>query len=398
MRIAMIGQRGLPATFGGVERHVEELGSRLVSRGHEVTVFCRTNYSSGHLEEHRGMHLRHLPAVNAKHFDAITHSVISSLSATADGPDIIHYHALGPGLAAPLPRLLSRAKVVLTVHGLDYQRSKWGTGARQALKVAAWASARVPHTTIVVSRALADHYQQAYGCPTAYVPNGVDPPLAHDAVELGRFGLSPGSYVLFVGRLVPEKAPDLLIRAFRRIPGDTRLVVAGGSSFTAAYAESLRHIAAGDRRVLLPGYAYGSALAALYAHAAAFVLPSTVEGLPLTLLEAASHGTPVLASDIPPHLEILTTSGPGHRLFPSGDEGALAAELMAMLANPQAEATGAAELGSRVLAQYRWDDAARATEELYCRVLAPGGHRDHPTSPSSSPDGAEDRRVHPYVR
>jgi glycosyltransferase involved in cell wall biosynthesis len=392
MNIAMIGQRGLPATFGGVERHVEELGSRLVSRGHQVTVFCRTNYTSERRTEHRGMRLRHLPTVNTKHFDAIAHSVVSSFAAMADRPDIIHYHALGPGLAAPLPRLFSTAKVVLTVHGLDHQRSKWGVAARQVLKTAAWTSARVPDTTIVVSQALADHYARCYGRDTVYVPNGVDPPLAHSASELDRFGLSSGSYVLFVGRLVPEKAPDVLIKAFRRIPGDVRLVVAGGSSFTAAYARSLRDIAAADDRVVLPGYVYGSALQALYANAAAFVLPSTVEGLPLTLLEAASHGTPVLASDIPPHIEILGTSRPGHRLFPAGDEAALATELAAMLAGREAEAQGAAELSRRVMATYHWDAAARAAEELYLRALADPS-RQVRRAPAS--ETADTRQVQP---
>ena len=392
MNIAMIGQRGLPATFGGVERHVEELGSRLASRGHQVTVFCRKNYTSECGVEHRGMRLRHLPTVNTKHFDAIAHSVVSSFAALADRPDIIHYHALGPGLAAPLPRLFSTAKVVLTVHGLDHQRGKWGVAARQVLKAAAWTSARVPDSTIVVSQALADHYEQAYGRQTTYVPNGVDPPLHHSTAELDQFGLTPGSYVLFVGRLVPEKAPDVLIRAFRRIPGDVRLVVAGGSSFTAAYAGSLRQIAAGDDRVLLPGYVYGSALAALYANAAAFVLPSTVEGLPLTLLEAASYATPVLASDIAPHVEILGTSRPGHRLFPVGDEDALAGGLATMLAGGPAEAEGAAALSRRVLATYRWDDAARAAEEVYLRALTEPGRQLSP-APATSPT-----RVQPSVR
>lgn len=388
MHIAMIGQRGLPATFGGVERHVEELGSRLVSRGHQVTVFCRSNYTTARQVEHRGMHLRHLPTLNTKHLDAIAHSVVSSFAAMADRPDIIHYHALGPGLAAPLPRMFSTAKVVLTVHGLDHQRSKWGVAARQVLKTAAWASARVPDTTIVVSRALADHYAQVYGHETVYLPNGVNRPVPTSVTALDRFGLLPGSYVLFVGRLVPEKAPDLLIRAFRKVAGDVRLVLAGGSSFTADYAGSLREIAAPDSRVLLPGYVYGSALEALYANAAAFVLPSNLEGLPLTLLEAAAHGTPVLASDIAPHVEILGTSRPGHRLFPTGDEDALATQLTTMLAGREAEAAGAAHLRQRVLDTYRWDDAARGAEALYTEARRTLTVKRATTTISPEPAGA----------
>src|SRR5204862_652941 len=146
-----------------------------------------------------------------------------------------------------------------------------------------------------------------------------------------RFGLHGGDYVLFVGRLVPEKAPDLLLRAFRHVPGDVRLVIAGGSSFTDRYTDSLTALASDDKRVVLPGYVYGETLAELYANAAAFVLPSLVEGLPLTLLEAASYGAPVVASAIGPHFEVVGADGPGHRLVPAGDATTLASALSSTL-------------------------------------------------------------------
>jgi glycosyltransferase involved in cell wall biosynthesis len=388
LRIAMIGSRGVPATWGGIERHVEELGARLASRGHEVTVFCRTNYTGGDpggagtvvLDTYRGMRLRQLPTVGTKHLDAIVHSALSTAVAAGGPFDVLHYHALGPGLLALVPRLLPGARAVLTVHGLDDERAKWGLVARGVLKTAGWLSARVPHATIVVSRDLQRHYQERHGRAAVYVPNGVviTPPPATPTGVLARLGVEPGRYLLFVGRLVPEKAPDLLLRAFRRRRrGDGwRLVVVGDSSFTAGYVKGLREQAAADPRVVLAGFVYGEELAELYAGAACFVLPSLLEGLPLTLLEAAAHGTPVIASAIPPHVEVLETAGPGRRLVPPGDEDALAAALEAAYDDPARERAGAAALRRRVLATYRWEAAAEATEDVYLRVLGRRAVRD----------------------
>ena len=371
LRIAMIGQKGLPATFGGIEHHVEELGARLVERGHEVTVFCRRNYSDGRLGHYRGMRLHELPTVATKHLDAIVHSALATASAMWGSYDILHYHALGPGVLAVVPRVLSRTKVVLTVHGLDDERAKWGPLAKSLLKTAGWLSARVPHATIVVSRDLQRHYADVRGRRTRYIPNGVrtqEPGPAQPVME--RFGLEAGRYLLFVGRLVPEKAPDLLLRAFRQVQGDYRLVLAGGSSFTEEYLATLRRLAAEDPRVVLPGYVLGAELAALYQNAAAFVLPSSLEGLPLTLLEAVSYGTPVVASAIGPHIEVLGGNRPGGRLVAPGNEEQLTRTLTQVLANPDQERSGVASLRDDVLRAYNWDQAAEATEELYRHIVS----------------------------
>jgi glycosyltransferase involved in cell wall biosynthesis len=369
MRIMMIGQKGVPATYGGIERHVEEVGSRLAERGHDVTVFCRTNYSTEGCD-YRGMHLRPMRTPHTKHLDAIVHSGLSTLVSMTHPPDVIHYHALGPGLWSPLPRFLSPSKVVLTVHGLDHHRAKWGRGARAVLTTAAWMSARVPDVTIGVSRALADHYLERYGRPIIYIPNGVTPSRRRPAREIReRFGLAERSYVLFVGRLVPEKAPDLLIQAFRHVPGDLRLVIVGGSSFTDRYADSLRAWGEADPRVMFTGYVYGDTLEELYSNAAVFVLPSLLEGLPLTLLEAAAYGVPIVVSDIPPHREVVSRDAPGHRLFRSGDERSLAEVLLAAIEGGASEQEGARHFSRDIVTTYSWDDVAWATEDLYRSLL-----------------------------
>ena len=370
LRIAMIGQRGVPATFGGVEHHVEELGAGLSSRGHRVTVFCRTNYAPGAPRFHRGMRVVSLPTVPTKHLDAIVHSALSTTAAMADSFDIIHYHAVGPGIPAFLPRAFSRAKVVQTIHGLDSERAKWSMLARSVLSAGEWLSARVPDATIVVSRSLAHHFAGKYGKRTSYVPNGVTERTRRPAERITeRFGLQAGNYVLFVGRMVPEKAPHLLIRAFKRIPTDMRLVLVGGSSFTDGYVRELREDASADSRTIFTGYAYGPLLDELYTNAALFVLPSSLEGLPLTLLEAAAYGTPVLVSDIPPHLEVVPRPGPGTRIFPTGDEGALVAALRESLRDVPLEREGAASFRSEILRSYRWEDVVSRTESVYRAIL-----------------------------
>jgi glycosyltransferase involved in cell wall biosynthesis len=372
--VAFIGQRGVPATIGGIEHHVEEIGSRLVARGHEVTVYTRGNYTTERVTAHRGMRVRYVPTAPTKHLEALVHSGLSTAAAmlpARNAAQILHYHAIGPSVFTPLPRLLSRRRVVLTVHGLDYDREKWGPGARTALRTAGWISSHVPHATITVSANLAEYYRTRYGREAVHIRNGVTAPVVREPrLITERWGLRGRDYVLFVGRLVPEKAPDLLLRSFRDVATDARLVIAGASSFTDEYVGMLEAAAAADPRVVLAGSVYGEALQELYGNAAAFVLPSKLEGLPLTLLEAASYRVPLIASDIPPHREVIGVDGPGGRLFRSGDARALRDTLASVLGSLETERAGARVVGDRVVHEYDWDQATDATEEVYARLLA----------------------------
>ncbi|WP_431977762.1 glycosyltransferase family 4 protein [Micromonospora haikouensis] len=378
LRVAMIGQKGVPATYGGIERHVEEMASRLAGLGHEVTVYCRDSYGAVEETRHRGIRLRRARTVPSKHLDAIVHSATSTLAALAERPDIVHYHGLGPVLTAPLARYASRARVVLTVHGLDNQRDKWGRTAQAVLGTAYRLSGHLPDARVTVSRGLAAHYASRFGRPARYIPNGVVAPTHLPPRELSRFGLRPGNYLLLVGRLVPEKAADLLVRAFRQLSTDLRLAIVGGSAFTDGYVAQLRAAAGDDPRIVFTDFVYGDVLAELYSHAAAFVQPSRLEGLPLTVLEAASYGLPVVASDIEPHREMLDRDGPGQRLFRDGDVDDLRRALATVTADLPAERAGAALLRDRVLAEYSWDAAARELEELYFSLALRAPRRGEP--------------------
>lgn len=362
MRIAFIGQKGVPSTHGGVERHVEELGARLAAMGHEITVFTRPNYTPRTLREHRGMRLVSLPTVGTKHLDAIVHSLLATFACWRGGYDIVHYHAIGPCLVSPFARLRGR-KVVATVHGQDWRRGKWGGAASRILRIAEWMALHVPHATISVSETLAASYTASGARRVTYIPNGVSIDPGDDMVALQDAGVEPGEYVLFAGRLVPEKGCHHLLQAWSTIETALQLVIAGDTSHSDAYVDSLR--SAASHSVVFTGYEYGARLAALFRHCALFVLPSDLEGLPIVLLEALAYGAPVLASDIPPNAEVLGENG---EYFHAGDSAHLAVRLRECLASEVALRERADAIRERALAEYDWDRMAAETSALYAQL------------------------------
>ncbi len=381
----MLGTRGVPATYGGVERHVEEIGSRLVARGHEVTVFSQSRYlGRDRVREHLGMRVVRVPTLPLRSLEAIAHSGMSTMAAMAGGYDVMHYHAVGPGLAAPLPRYLSGARVVQTIHGLDGERAKWGRLAQAILNVATWMSAHVPHDTVTVSSALADAYDARYDRACSTIVNGVTPQVARPAdIIRDKYGLEGGDYTLFVGRLVPEKRPDLLIRAFAELDTASRLVIVGGSSYTDDYVAELRRLAGRDDRVIMPGYVYGDELEELSTNARALVQPSALEGLPLTLLDAMGSGTPVVASDIAPHREVIGRSRAGARLFADGDLHSLVEALQLVDKDPETEKWAASYDASYVARNFSWDTCVDRLEAVYAGIPLPA-----PTSALELPRAA----------
>lgn len=368
MRIAMIGQRGVPATYGGVERHVEELSTRLAARGHQVTVFCRREYSNGSTPDRDGVTLRYPPTVTSKHLEAVVHSGISTMMSLGGGFDIVHFHALGPGLWSPIPRWMSKARVVQTIHGLDHQRAKWGRLAQSALRTGDYVSQRVPDAVIVVGRYLLEHYRRRRRM-TVHVPNGVTTTSGRNDSILRRLGLDGDGYALFVGRLTPEKGVDHLVEAFKRLETDQRLVIVGGSSFTDDYERRVRDLASDDDRIILCGYVYGDELASLYGNADVYVQPSILEGVPLTVLEAAAHGIPLVLSDIPAHREILPVVRPGGRLFEVGNRDSLASALSEALRSASGDRPAAQVAAADIQKQFSWDSSADLTESVYLQLV-----------------------------
>jgi glycosyltransferase involved in cell wall biosynthesis len=366
MRIAMIGQKGVPSTQGGVERHVEELGARLVALGDEVTVFTRPNCVPPTLREHRGMRLVSVPTIGSKHLDAIVHSVLCSFRCWGGGYDIVHYHAVGPCLASPIARVRGR-RVVATIHGRDWKRGKWGRMASAVLRLGEYLALRVPQATIVVSRSLAEEYRRE-GRRVDYVPNGVVVDPGDDVSVLSELGVADRDYLLFAGRLVPEKGLHHLLAAHAALPDPPCLVIAGDPSHSDDYVETVEAMA--GPRVVFAGRREGAQLASLFRHATLFVLPSDLEGLPIVLLEAMAYGTPVLASDIAPNVEVL---GPAGRYFAAGDAISLTEALVGALLNAAEAKSAAMASAAEARSRYDWDRVARETEAVYRRVV--GGDR-----------------------
>jgi len=367
MRIAFVGLRSIGVCAGGIERHVEELATRMAALGHEVTVFCRTRYNTIAGGEYRGVRLVNVPTVYSKHLEAICHTALC-LPAVLTGYDVVHFQALGPSLLSWAPRLAGR-RVVVTVHGLDYLRGKWGRAASLVLRLGAWTSAHCPNRTIVVSRQLQQHFASALHTATTCIPNGVNTPVRRPLNALRRFGLAEQGYVLFLGRLVPEKGAHQLIQAFRQVDTGLKLVLAGGSSHSDAYVEELKELAGQDRRIVFTGPLFGADKDEAFSNAKCFVLPSLLEGMPLTLLEALSYGCPTLASDIPECLEVLDAGGaPLARTFAHGDPADLALRLADML--KRLDLDEMAEHARReVLARHDWDAITRQTLAVYAETL-----------------------------
>lgn len=369
LRIAFIGQKGMPPHFGGIEFHVDELARRLAARGHDVSVYVRNWYTPRHLRVHEGVRLLHAPTLHTKHLDAALHSLTASLHAVLQDYDVVHYHGLGPSVFASIARLRGYT-VVVTVHALDWERPKWGVIARALLKTGERAAVRIPEATVVVSRLLETYFSTKYRRRVNYIPNGVTAPsISPPQLISERYGLRGNDYVLYVGRLVPEKRVEWLIRAFRQTTSSLQLVVAGHDDDARGYARQLRETAGGDPRVLFVGTVGGRIKEELLSNAVLYVTASNVEGLPIAVLEAMAHGRCCLASDIPAHQEIIATGRDG-LLFDCNDIVDLVTRLAAALRGGDGyrEALGeAARL--KVCEHYTWDRVADLTEELYYSLL-----------------------------
>lgn len=364
----MIGQKGYPPVHGGIEKHVAELAGRLATRGIAVDIFSRPHYSAANgPTELPGVRVRRLASIPTKHLDAISHSVLSTFAALGGGYDVVHYHAIGPGMLAGIPRWLAGKRTVVTVHGLDWQREKWGRFARGVLRVGEVCSARFPDRTIVVSRALAEHFSRRHGRSTVAIPNGISPPDLRPPDAMRGLGVEP-PYILFVGRLVPEKGCHLLLEAYSRLPAEQRercsLVIAGDAGFTEGYVRRLREAAEG--KVIFTGFVHGPVLDELYTNAELVVLPSSLEGLSIALLEGMSYGRCCLVSDIPPNRE---AGGDCVAFFPSGDVEALRERLAALLDDPRRREELGREGRRRALTEYSWERNADATAALYREIL-----------------------------
>ena len=368
LSIMFLGLRGIPDVQGGIETHVENLAPALATLGYWVDVVVRSRYMRDPaLKMWRGVRLRRIWSPASRRLETIVHSILGVLFAAIRRPDILHIHGIGPSLTVPLARLAG-LRVVVTHHGADYDREKWGRREKAVLRMGESFGMRFANAVIVITRGLSDLVYRTYGRATTIIPNGVPrcEPLASTAA-LEQFDLHAGRYVLCVGRLVPEKRQVDLIAAFARahLP-DWKLVLVGGADHDSPYSQEVTALVARTANVVATGVQTGQALAELYSHAGLFVLPSSHEGLPISLLEAMSYRLPVLVSDIAPHLELGLDSW---SYFPMGNVDALAAKLDENAAHPWSPEQRNA-IRDRVRREFDWNSIARETAALYERIAA----------------------------
>lgn len=370
LRIAMFGQKRIPSREGGVEIVVEELCTRLVQLGYEVTCLNRSGHHVSGAEydkvvgsSYKGVRLKTVPTIQKKGLAAVTSSFFAALHAAFGSYDVVHIHAEGPAFFCWLPKLFGK-KVVCTIHGIDWNRAKWndGIGAKFILQGEKNA-VRFADDIIVLSKNVQNYFKNRYGRDTVFIPNGVSRPIRREAEQITRqYGLQKDGYLLFLARLVPEKRADLLIDAFQQTATDKKLVIAGGSSDSDEYMSALKRRAGTDDRILFTGFVQGTVLEELYSNAYIYVLPSDLEGMPLSLLEAMSYGNCCVVSDIAECAEVVEDKAV---VFPKSDVAQLKETLQDLCDHPEQVKRYKDTASDFICQKYNWDDVVDRTVALY---------------------------------
>lgn len=372
LKIAMIGHKRIPSREGGVEIVVEELSTRLVTLGHIVHAYNRKghhvsgsefdNHKNDVLREYKGIKIISIPTFQNGKLNALVYSILATLQAVFSGYDCIHYHAEGPCGMLWLPHVLG-IRTVATIHGLDWQRAKWGGFATKYLKLGELIAAKYADEVIVLSKNVQQYFADTYNRSTKFIPNGVIKPIPLEAsVITEKWGLIKDNYILFLGRIVPEKGLHYLIEAFKECETDKKLVIAGGSSHTDKYLTEIKALASTDDRIIFTDFVQGQELEELYSNAYIYVLPSDLEGMPLSLLEAMSYGNCCVVSDIPECIEVVEDKSVS---FNKGNMADLRLKLKFLIENSELVLQYKKSSSEYITNKYNWDDIVVQTFLLY---------------------------------
>lgn len=373
MKIAMIGHKRIPSREGGVEIVVEEISKRLVDRGHIVDVYNRkgknvqdktADAKNKKIKEYKGIKIITIPTINKKGMDAMLYSFFASIAVLFHKYDVIHYHAEGPCAMIWIPKLF-RKKIIVTIHGLDWQRSKWGGFATKYIRFGEKMAVKYADEIIVLSENVQKYFKQTYQRETIFIPNGVNKPTIKEAnIIKEKYQLEKNNYILFLARIVPEKGLHYLIEAFKQIKTDKKLVIAGGASHTNTYLKNIKEMIKQDERIIMTGFVQGEELEELYSNCYLYCLPSDVEGMPLSLLEAMSYGNLCLVSNIAENMQVV---GEHASIFKKGDVQDLKQKLETLLAN-QITNEEKEKITSYILKKYCWEDVVEKTLKLYEKI------------------------------
>lgn len=373
-RIAVYGHKSIPSREGGIEVVVQELTTRLAGLGNRITCFNRGGNHGFFQQEndvaengyYKGVKLLTVPTIDKAGLAAASSSFFAAFKAAFGPYDIVHIHAEGPAAFCMIPKLFGK-KIVVTIHGLDWQRDKWKGFAKKYIHFGEKMAARYADEMIVLSSSMKDYFSSVYGKDTVYIPNGIEPaePVAADEITR-RFGLSKDSYVLYLGRLVPEKRPHILIKAFRSVSTDKKLIMAGPLNASDKYHHQLKKLAADDDRIVFTDFVKDKVLQELFSNAYVYVLPSKLEGMPLSLLEAISYGCCCVTSNIPECREVVGSQG---FLVDPDDDQQLAAVLQKLADDPDLVAEYRKQTLEKLKTKCSWDEIAEQTQQLYNRLM-----------------------------
>lgn len=369
VKIAMLGHKSIPSRQGGIEIVVEELAVRMAALGHQVTIYNRSGhhvsgkeFDQKKLREYKGIRMKYVPTIDKKGLAAMSASFFAAVAAAFGKYDVVHFHAEGPCAMLWLPKLFGK-RCIATVHGLDHQRAKWGKLASTYIMLGEKCAVRFADEIIVLSEGVQKYFLDTYGRKTRFIPNGVNRPVLHEAeIIKNKFGLEKDTYILFLGRLVPEKGLRYLIQAFKQVKTDKKLVIAGGSSDTDEFAGELWKMAKDDDRIIFTGFVQGQELDELYSNAYVYTLPSDLEGMPLSLLEAMSYGNCCLVSDIDECASVVEDKA---LIFKKSDVNDLKEKLQLACDQPKIVEQMKAEAADFICGKYNWDDVVKETLSLY---------------------------------
>lgn len=376
MKIAFIGQKGIPAKFGGVEKHVEELAVELVGKGHEVFVYARNNYTDKSIKEYKGVKIINLPSIPSKHLDAITHTFLATVHSLFCNYDVIHFQAIGPSLMSWIVRVFKRDTALLsTFHCQDYYHKKWGWFAKKSLLLGEYLTCKVPNKTITVSDLLGEYSQKKYNINPTVIYNGTkaDKADVKDVGSLEKWNLKEKKYLVFVGRLIKHKGAHYLIEAFKELDNrdavskDFKLVIVGDGFYTDDYVRQIKEMARGKDNIIFTGNLEGDELKEIFSKAYLFIQPSENEGLSIALLEAMGYGVPILTSDIKENTDVIKDMG---FTFESKNIESLSAELEKAINDNDNLENMAIKAREEAKSKYNWSGIAEKTERAYMNVLS----------------------------
>lgn len=367
----MLGQKHVLSNEGGIEKVVRELSTRLVSNGCDVTCYDRKNKhvmdsteNLPTLSEYKGVKIKNCFTIDKKGLAAVSSSFFGTLKILFSNVKVVHYHAEGPSAMIPIIKFFSKKKIIATIHGLDWKRDKWGTGfASRYIKFGEKMAAKYADEIIVLSDGVKKYFEETYNRDTHFIPNGVSRPEVLSSNIIGsKYGLKKDNYFLFLGRIVPEKGIHYLIDAYNEVKTDKKLVIAGGASDTDSYYEELRKKSSNNENIVFTGFVQGQELEELYSNAYVYVLPSDLEGMPLSLLEAMSYGNCCLTSDIEECADVMEDCGV---TFKQSSVEDLANKLQYLSDSEKIVQKLKLESSPFIIKKYNWDDIVNKTLELY---------------------------------